>query len=1055
MFPSRDEELENLRSRLAEAARALRALGSGQDASAEHETANAAPLAQATQHDPRSHEQLFRAVFGGTLDALLLANDDGVYVDANPAACELFGLSRERLVGSRLSQFTPPGYEHQAAWRNFLQVGRLRGRFPLLRPDGGLRQLDFSATAHILPGLHLSVLRDVTEQERAEQSLKASEAKFRTVVEKCLGAITLSRGDGGRFHLSPQVARMLGYESEALDRAQSDDLLHPEDRQRLDLLTEELETRPGGSVIVELRARQRDGSQCWLEVTLTNLLADPAVEALVAYFRDVTDRKRTEEALRESRYLLEQAQAVAHVGSWTGGVTPDDPLLYSDECYRIFGLPLGRPTTLESFFLQVHPDDLPRVKEAIRRAELGERYEAEYRICRPDGELRWAHASAIVERRTPDGSPRMIGVVRDVTERQRALEELRASELRYRRIVETASEGIWTIDADYRTTFMNHRMSEMLGYAPEEVLGRSAFDFMDDDARTDAHEVFERLRLGNREQLEFRFKRKDGTDLWSSVQSIPLLDATGCFEGVLGMFTDIAERRSAEETCNRLAAIVESCGDAIIGEDLSGMIVSWNRAAHRLFGYTSEEVLGKSAGMLIPADRQNEAIRLFERSRRGEDVEPFETVRLRKDGSAVPIALTVSPIRDANGRVSGTSGIARDLTDQKRAEAALRRSEEQLRQAQKMDAIGSLAGGVAHDFNNLMSIVVGYTSLLLERLPEEASHREEIGEVLRAGERAVALTRQLLAFSRRQVLQPVVLDLDQVVRGFEQMLRRLLEEDIELALITHAPLGRVAADPSQIEQVIMNLVVNARDAMPRGGTITIEMSNRHLDACQAGQQIDMAPGPYVVLSVTDTGEGIDAAIRERIFEPFFTTKPVGKGTGLGLSTVFGIVRQSGGHVTVESTVGKGTTFRVFLPQCERSIIERASAPAEPKELQGSETVLLVEDDDQVRRLTHTVLRRSGYHVLEAQNSGEALLLSEEYPGRIHLLLTDVIMPRVSGRTLAERLWRARPDMKVLFMSGYADDPVRLKDVLDAGAAFYPKPVVPATLHKKVREVLDA
>ncbi len=969
-------------------------------------------------------------------------------------ACELFGLQREQLIGSRLSQFTVSRYDHKAAWHAFLEVGRLRGRFPLLRPDGAVRQLEYSATAHILPGLHLSVLRDVTEQHLAEVSLKASEARFRTVVEKSLGAITFSAGDDGRFYLSEPVARLLGYEPGTLPDAAGDDLLHPADRKRLDLLRQELETRPGGSVTAELRACQRDGSQRWLEVTLTNLLADPAVEALVAHFRDVTDRKQTEEALGESRHLLEQAQAIAHVGSWTGGLTPDDTLFYSDECYRIFGLPLGRPMTLEAFYSQVHPADLPKVKEAIRRAiESEARYEAEYRIYRPDGELRWVHASAVAEHRTPDGPLRIIGVVRDVTERERSLEELRESELRYRRIVETASEGIWTLDASYRTTFMNRRMGEMLGYTPEETLGRPAFDFMDQEGLAHAHEVFGNLRQGKKQQIEFRLKRKDGTDLWSSIESIPLLDEAGRFEGALGMFTDIAERRLAEETRNRLAAIVESCGDAIIGEDLSGTIVSWNRAAHRLFGYTSEEAVGKKVDMLIPADRQSEAARLFERSRRGEHVEPFETVRLRKDGSAMPVSLTVSPIRDANGQVSGTSGIARDLTDQKRAEAELRRSEEQLRQAQKMDAIGSLAGGVAHDFNNLMSVVVGYTNLMLAHLPEDAPDRKDIAEVLRAGEKAVALTRQLLAFSRRQVLQPAVLDLNQVVHGFEQMFRRLLGANIDLALVTHTPLGRVAADPSQIEQVIMNLVVNARDAMPRGGTLTIETSNRHIDASQAAQHIDLAPGPYVVLSVTDTGEGIEAAIRERIFEPFFTTKPVGKGTGLGLSTVFGIVRQSGGHVTLESTVGKGTTFQVLLPLCEQPV-ERSSVPVDVKGLEGSETILLVEDDEQVRKLTHAILRRSGYHVLEAQNPGEALILSEEYPDRIHLLLTDVIMPRVSGRTLSQRLWRERPDMKVLFMSGYADDPVGLQDVLDAGAAFYAKPVVPATLQKKVREMLD-
>jgi two-component system cell cycle sensor histidine kinase/response regulator CckA len=462
---------------------------------------------------------------------------------------------------------------------------------------------------------------------------------------------------------------------------------------------------------------------------------------------------------------------------------------------------------------------------------------------------------------------------------------------------------------------------------------------------------------------------------------------------------------------------------------------------------TREQLLGRTMDECYPGIETTPMFDVLTRTLTGRTHARMENEFAFPDGSKGWFELRFLPVPE------GCCVLSLDITENKQTQAALARSEHQFRHAQRMEAVGRLAGGVAHDFNNVLSVILSYTSILLDDLKRNDPIRAQIAEIQTAGERAAALTHQLLAFSRQQVLQPRVLDLNQVVAGMERMVGRLLGADVQFTVLCGPDLGKAMLDAGQVEQIVMNLAVNARDAMPGGGNLTIQTKNVDLDEHYAREHIDVKPGPYVMLAVTDSGMGMDRETQARIFEPFFTTKGEGKGTGLGLATVFGIVKQSGGHIWVYSEPGQGTTFKVYFP------VTRATGPILPSQPPagdvglGSETVLLVEDDDQVRVVTRGILQRCGHTVLEAPSAGDALLVSEKYAAKIHLLVTDVVMPLMTGPQLAQRLDVTRPAMKVLFMSGYTDEAIILHGILDGAVAFLQKPVTPENLARKVREVL--
>jgi len=519
------------------------------------------------------------------------------------------------------------------------------------------------------------------------------------------------------------------------------------------------------------------------------------------------------------------------------------------------------------------------------------------------------------------------------------------------------------------------------------------------------------------------------------------------------------ERRRAAEALREIEERFRQVYDeAPVGYhevDKEGRVIRVNRRELEMLGYTEQELLGHPVWKFVVEEEMTRQVIMAKIAGDVSFHETFERTYRRKDGTTLPVLIEDRVISDEKGRITGIRSMIEDITERRRAEEALRKSEEQLRQWQRVEAIGRLAGGVAHDFNNLLMTIKGCSELLLGELDSGDSRREEVEEIRKAAERATALTRQLLAFGRRQVLQPQVLDLNEVVANMDRMLQRLIGEDIQLLTVLDPELWPVKVDPGQIEQVIMNLAVNARDAMRGGGKLTIETANLILDENYARRHVSVKPGPCVMLAVTDNGCGMDKETQSHLFEPFFTTKAKGEGTGLGLSTVYGIVKQSGGNIWAYSESGLGTTFKIYLPRVEETVKRYKPKLAPTVAPGGSETILLVEDEEAVRAIVSKILQNKGYTVLEAHHGHEALRICKDHQGPIHLMVTDVIMPHMSGSELAERLTSLRPELRVLFMSGYPDNAIVHHGVLGAGTSFLQKPFTLSALEGKVRDLLDA
>ncbi|MFZ0564563.1 MAG: PAS domain S-box protein [Terriglobales bacterium] len=636
-------------------------------------------------------------------------------------------------------------------------------------------------------------------------------------------------------------------------------------------------------------------------------------------------------------------------------------------------------------------------------------------------------------------------------------------------LLEALPDAIVAVDSEGMIVQINSQTQALFGYTRDELIGQKIEALVPESYRRRHHEHREHFaekpktrRMGA--DLELYGRRRNGSEFPVEISLSPVSTDKGMF--VLSAIRDISDRKRIAEELRRaneelhrrtseqlgeyrtrLASIIDSSEDAIIGKDLNGMITSWNKGAERIYGYTPEEVVGKNISLLAPSDRPDEIPEILRKIVRGESIDHYESVRVTKDGRQLNVSISVSPLRSASGDIVGASAIARDITAQKRAEG-------QVRQSQKMEAIGRLAGGVAHDFNNILGIISACAEFLRDRIDPAAGPLQYVENIRKATERGSSLTRQLLTFSRSSAIQPRILDLNERLKDVSKLLRPLMGDDVEILIVSKSPAAVVEADPGQLDQIVVNLAVNARDAMPRGGKFILETRTERFDETFADQHQQMPPGKYILLAVSDTGSGMDEATVSRIFEPFFTTKEAGKGTGLGLATVYGIVKQSLGHIMVYSEPGHGTTFKIYLPSADHKIGLAANPEVEavsPK--RHGTTIMLVEDDEIMRGLTKQLLEEHGYTVIDTDDGTSALEWLESHPDPVDLLLTDVVMRRISGPELVERVKGTRPNLKVVYMSGYTGELIAEREVLSRGITLLEKPFSRTALLNTIHKTL--
>jgi PAS domain S-box-containing protein len=950
----------------------------------------------------RNEKQRFQTLSDQAPFGMMLINKEGTFKYVNPKFRQLFGYDLDDVPNGKTwfrKAYPDPTYRHRVIsdWLNDLAKAypaEKRCRvFTATCKDGSQKTVDF-ISVQLEAGENLVTCEDFTDQIRAEEALRKSEEESRKLAEENAIMAEIGRIISSTLNIDDVYERFA-------ERVRD---LIPFDR------------------ITIRTINPKDNT-----VTIAYISGVDIKKHQIG-FSTPLPRSVAEECVRTQSGFLLQSESFDEVKTRFPNLFPSfqaglqsmifAPLISKDQVIGILSIQTTKPKAY--------------TQRDLRLAE------------RVGSQIAGAVANALL-----------------FIQLKRAEEAMRESEEKFRDLYDHAPVGYHEYDKEGRITKVNRTDLEMLGYTSEELIGQPIWK-LNVGEEIVREQVLAKLAgaLPPGQNLERIYKKKDGTIFPVLIQDRLTLDEKGQISGIRCTIQDITEHKQSEEALRqseeRYRTILENIEDGYYEVDLPGNFTFFNDSLCRMLGYSRDELIGMGNDRYTDQENRKKLFQAFNRVyRTGEPVKGFDWEVIRKDGRKLYGEVSVSLIRSSTGEPVGFRGIARDITERKRAEKEMAALQEQLTQSQKMEAVGRLAGGIAHDFNNLLTVIKGYTQLSLLDLKENNPLWENIQEIQKATERAANLTRQLLAFSRRQILDPKVLDLNSLLRDTEKMLRRMIGEDIELVTRLSEGLGKVKIDPGQIEQVVLNLAVNARDAMPSGGKLTIETANAQSDEGYALTHLGLTPGHYVRLSVSDTGVGMSREVQEKAFDPFFTTKEKGKGTGLGLSTVHGIVTQSGGKIWVYSDPGHGTTFKIYFPTIEGELDTLDGRNEPDSSPRGSETVLLVEDESSVRDLANRLLKQQGYRVLEAANGEEALRLAQETVGeRIHLLLTDVVLPQMSGKELADQLKTFRPDLKVLYTSGYTDFAVVHHGVLNSGTHFLQKPFSLKTLSQKVREALD-
>ena len=887
--------------------------------------------------------------------------------------------------------------------------------------------------------LSLALLR----REQAQLDLLKEQKSFADAVIRNLPAMACIVDEEGRLRLwNTNLEKMLGYSASELARINVMDTVAEEFRDQVQQTMQLVLTKDSAETEASLLTKQGQKIPCYL--TGVRILMDdrPCVLGISV---DISERKWAEESLRKSEQQYRSLVANIPEVVWTVDrqqhITFVSPNVEKMTGYTAAELcEQGGAVWLDS----VHAEDRQRVTKASDLLfTAGKSYDMEYRLRRKNGEWFWAHGRSVSTYET-DGVQYADGLLSDVTERKTADEAV----YRLAAIVESSQDAITGSTLDGVVTNWNTGAEHLYGYAASEALGRNITFVAPPEKQKELKGLRETVAQGRSVTVETQRLRKDGTIVGVSVSVSPIKDDAGKITGISGIARDITGRKRADKQLGLQSAALEAAANAMVITDREGTVVWVNEAFATMTGFSGNEVLGKNPRILHSGDHDKAFYADLWSTISAGKVWHGEITNRRKDGTLYTEEMTITPVRSEGTEISHFVAIKQDITERKSLER-------QLQQAQKMEAIGRLAGGVAHDFNNMLGVITGYCELLRLRDGLGQDILRQIQEIDGAARRAAGLTQQLLAFSRKQLLQPRILDLNELLKKLNNMLHRLIGDDIELIVrYSTSPELRVKADQSQIEQLVMNLAVNARDAMPKGGKLIIETDTCELDESYMLAHRPVRPGPYVRLTVTDTGCGMDKETLSHLFEPFFTTKDEGKGPGLGLSIVYGVVKQSDGCIWAYSEPGHGTSFKIYLPQ-KRAVTDTLVPRAAVGSLRGSETVFLVEDDGRLREMIHEFLSGQGYTVLDSDSGAAALDMMAQTDKPPDALITDIMMPGMSGRDLADRASAKFPRLKILYISGYTHDGAVQTRVLNETEAFLQKPFAPSDLGKKLREILTS